>query len=102
MQVLVKTPIVFAILVISVGSYAQQSVANLNPAHATALEKYIRQREKGDYRVAFEKKVAAPLVCFLHQTIEKRKKLYFAVYETDEHFIMAPAGTGYLVKYEPQ
>lgn len=183
MQVVVKTIlIVFSVLLFSVVSRAQQSVTNLNLAHAAALEKFIHQRphleflsekeidqqtlkdmrknfgtrltpfyrvgdfnrdglqdfavilamegktpedqgpglaethryrhqlsvvifngqKKGGYRVAFEKKIAAPLVCFLYQTFEKRKKLYFAVYETDEHFIMTPAGTGYLVEYEPQ
>jgi hypothetical protein len=182
MQVLVKTTfVVFSILLFSVGSHAQRSLANLNPAHAASLEKFIRQRshltflsekeidqqtlkdmrknfgarltpfyrvgdfngdrlqdfavilatvgappddqgpglaqthrfrhqlsvvifngqKKGGYRVAFEKKITAPLVCFLYQTFEKRKKLYFAVYETDEHFIMTPAGTGYRVEYEP-
>jgi hypothetical protein len=181
MRVLVKTTlIVFSILLLSFESHAQQSVANLNPAHVVALEKFIGQRPQleflsekeidqqtlkdmrknfgarltpfyrvgdfnGDrlqdfavilaskgaapedqgpglaathryrhqlsvvifngqknsgYRVAFEKKITAPLVCFLNQKSERRKRLYFAVYETDEHFIMTPAGTGYRVEYE--
>lgn len=182
MQILTKAVlIVCSILLFSLGSQAQQSVANLNPAHAAALEKFIRQRphlkflsekqidqetlkdmrkhfgvrltpfyrvgdfnadglqdfalilatdgatpedqgpglaethrylhqlsvvifngqKRGDYRVAFEKKVTAPLVCFLYQTFEKRKNLSFAVYETNDRFIMRPAGTGYVVDYEP-
>src|SRR5688500_17959228 len=45
MQVLTKTAlIVFSILLFPLGSQAQQSIANLNPAHAAALEKFIRQR----------------------------------------------------------
>lgn len=57
-------------------------------------------QKSGGYKVAFVKNTTAPLACFLYQTFEKRKRLYFAVYETDEHFIMAPAGHGYLVEYE--
>ena len=58
-------------------------------------------QKSGRYNVAFVKNTKAPLVCFLYVTFEKRKRLYFAVYETDEHFIMAAAGNGYLIEYEP-
>lgn len=58
-------------------------------------------QKRGGFKVAFVKNTDAPLVCFLYVTFERRKRLYFAVYETDEHFIMAPAGNGYLVEYEP-
>jgi hypothetical protein len=57
-------------------------------------------QQKGGFRVAFVKKTTAPLVSFLHETPGKRKRLYFAVYETDEHFFMSPAGNGYLVEYD--
>lgn len=56
-------------------------------------------QRKGGYRVAFEKETDAPLVCLLSMTREKRPRLAFGVYETDEGFIMTPAGRGYLVEY---
>ena len=55
-------------------------------------------QRKGGYRVAFEKKTSAPLVSFLSETSQRPKRLYFAVYETDEHFMMVPAGAGYRVE----
>ncbi|MDQ2975558.1 MAG: hypothetical protein M3R69_09130 [Acidobacteriota bacterium] len=58
-------------------------------------------QKKGGFKASFEKNTTGPLVCFLYSTYEKKKRLYFAVYETDEHFIMSPAGRGYIVEYEP-
>jgi hypothetical protein len=57
-------------------------------------------QKKGGYKVAFVKDTDAPLVCFLNVTSEKRKRLGFGVFETDEHFIMTPAGKGYLIEYD--
>jgi len=57
-------------------------------------------QKRGGYRAAFVKNITGPLVSFLYVTFEKRKQLYFAVYETDEHFIMSPAGNGYVVEYD--
>jgi len=47
---------------------------------------------------AFVKTTKAPRVCFLNTANEKRKRLTFGVYETDEVFIMTPAGKGYIVE----
>jgi hypothetical protein len=58
-------------------------------------------QRRGGYKAAFVKNTTAPLVCFLYVTHEKKKRLYFAVYETDEHIVMSPAGKGYIVEYEP-
>jgi hypothetical protein len=46
--------------------------------------------------------VKAPSIASLslYETSEKPKRLYFGVYETDKHFIMTPAGNGYLVEYD--
>jgi hypothetical protein len=50
------------------------------------------------YKPAFVKTTKAPLVSFLNTTYEKRKRLMFGVYETDDSFIMTPAGKGYVVE----
>ena len=50
------------------------------------------------YTPAFVKTTKAPRVCFLNTANEKRKRLTFGVYETDEGFIMTPAGKGYTVQ----
>ena len=51
------------------------------------------------YHPAFVKQVAsAPLVCLLSLSKEKQPKLYFGVFETDEGFVMIPAGKGYRAK----
>jgi hypothetical protein len=55
----------------------------------------------GKYKVAFVRNVTAPLVCFINTMREKRTRLYFGVFETDEAFTMTPAGKGYIVEYEP-
>jgi hypothetical protein len=52
----------------------------------------------GGYRAAFIEKTSGPLVSFLNVTTDKRKRLYFAVYETDEHFVMSPSANGYVVE----
>ena len=93
----------FAIILATEGAPAEDSGLDLAESHRYRHELSVvifNGQKKGGYRLAFEKKVTTPLVCFLYETFEKRKKLYFAVYETDEHFIMAPAGVGYLVEYE--
>jgi hypothetical protein len=54
---------------------------------------------RGTYAPVFVKTTKAPLVCFLNLTYEKKKRLTFGVYETDEGFIMTPAGKGYLIEY---
>lgn len=93
----------FALILATEGTPAEDAGPDLAETHRYRHELSVvifNGQKKGGYRVAFEKKVMAPLVCFLFETFEKRKKLYFAVYGTDEHFIMAPAGACYLVEYE--
>jgi hypothetical protein len=55
----------------------------------------------GGYRVAHIEKTTGPLVSFLRVTTDRKRRLYFAVYETDEHFILTPSGNGYVVEYLP-
>lgn len=50
------------------------------------------------YRPAFERDYDAPLVCFLALSRERRSKLYFAIFETDDGFVMTPAGRGYIAE----
>ena len=52
----------------------------------------------GAYRPAFERDYDAPLVCFLAMSRERRSKLYFAIFETDDGFVMTPAGRGYIAE----
>jgi hypothetical protein len=54
---------------------------------------------RGSYKPVFVKTTKAPLVCFLNMTYEKKKRLTFGVYETDEGFILTPAGKGYIIEY---
>ncbi len=54
---------------------------------------------RGTYTPAFVKTTKAPLVSFLNVTSEKKKRLTFGVYETDDGFIMTPAGKGYIIEY---
>ena len=68
--------------------------------HEITIVIFNGQKRRG-FRPAFVKNTTAPLVCFLYGTYEKKKRLYFAVYETDEHFMMSPAGKGYIVEFEP-
>jgi hypothetical protein len=51
------------------------------------------------YKPAFVKTTKAPLACFLNLTSEKKRRLTFGVYETDDGFIMTPAGKGYIIEY---
>ena len=53
---------------------------------------------RGGYRPAFERDYDAPLVCFLALSRERRSKLYFAIFETDDGFVMTPAGRGYIAE----
>jgi hypothetical protein len=57
-------------------------------------------QKRGGYRVAHVEKTTGPLVSFLRVTTNKKRRLYFAVYETDEHFILSPSGNGYVVEYD--
>jgi hypothetical protein len=57
--------------------------------------------KRGGYSAVFVKNTTAPLVCFLAMTQEKKSKLYFAVYETDDGFVMTPAGRGYIAEGLP-
>ncbi|HKE58158.1 MAG TPA: hypothetical protein VKB46_15705 [Pyrinomonadaceae bacterium] len=50
------------------------------------------------YKPAFVKTTKAPLVCVLTTTSERRRRLSFGVFETDEGFIMTPAGKGYIIE----
>jgi hypothetical protein len=50
------------------------------------------------YTQAFVKTTKAPRVCFLNTTNEKRKRLTFGVYETDEGFTMTAFGKGYIIE----
>ncbi|PYS74567.1 MAG: hypothetical protein DMF69_01465 [Acidobacteria bacterium] len=50
------------------------------------------------YRPAFIKTTKAPRACFLNTTNEKRKRLTFGVYETDDGFVMTPAGKVYIIE----
>jgi hypothetical protein len=60
-------------------------------------------QRRGGYKAVFRKKIDAPLPCFLYSTFnEKKKRLYFAIYQTDSHFVMTPAGKGYIAEYEPE
>ena len=52
----------------------------------------------GTYKAAFVRRTKAPLVCFLNLTSEKKKRLTFGVYESDDGFIITPAGKGYIVE----
>ena len=49
----------------------------------------------GKYKAAYINDTSAPLVCFLGMSRGKRGKLYFQVPETEEGFVMTPAGQGY-------
>ena len=53
---------------------------------------------RGVYRPAFERDYDAPLVCFLALSQETRSNLYFAIFETDDGFVMMPAGRGYIAE----
>ena len=50
------------------------------------------------YKAAFVRNTSAPLVSFLAMSQERRSKLYFAIYETDDGFVMTPAGQGYIAE----
>jgi len=54
------------------------------------------------FKKAFIEDVEEPLVCFLNLTNEKKKRLYFGVYETDAGFIMTSVGKGYVVEYDDE
>jgi hypothetical protein len=54
---------------------------------------------RGTYTPVFVKTTKAPLVSFLNLTFEKKRRLTFGVYETDDGFIMTPAGKGYIIEY---
>lgn len=77
------------------------NLAETHRYHHSLLVVIFNGQRRGGYRVAFERKTTAPLVSFLAETSQKPKKLYFAVYETDEHFVMAPARNGYRVESQP-
>lgn len=53
----------------------------------------------GTYKSVFSKTVETPLVCFINISGDKKKWLYFGVYETDDGFMMTPTGNGYKAEY---
>jgi len=61
---------------------------------------------RGRFRKAFIEDIGAPWVCFLNtETVKRKKKLYFGVFEADSDTrIFSPSGKGYIVKYpdEPE
>ena len=56
---------------------------------------------KGRFKKAFIENIEAPLACFLHsEMVKKKRELYFGVLESDaDTRIFAPAGKGYIVEY---
>jgi hypothetical protein len=58
--------------------------------------------KKRRFKKAFIEDLEEPLVCFLNLTNEKKKRLYFGVYETHAGFIMTPVGKGYIVEYDDE
>jgi len=57
--------------------------------------------KKGTYNKALVEDIEAPYVCFLNtHTVKGKKKLYFAVFETDaDTRIFSPAGKAYKIEY---
>lgn len=56
---------------------------------------------KSGFTVAHTEDIEAPVTCFLNMSDGKKRKLYFAVYESDaDTFILAPAGSGYIMEFE--
>ncbi len=55
-------------------------------------------QKAGGFRKAFIRDIDAPYVCFLNQTQEKNKKLYFGIYETDESYLLVQNARGYVMK----
>ena len=53
----------------------------------------------GTYKSVFSLAATVPLVCFLNIEGDKKKRLYFGVYETDDGFILTPTKNGYKAEY---
>ncbi len=53
----------------------------------------------GTYKSVFSETATVPLVCFINISGEKKKRLYFGVYETDDGFTMTPTRNGYKAEY---
>jgi hypothetical protein len=56
--------------------------------------------KNGTFRNAFIEKVDKPLVSFLSWTPQSKEPLSFAVYATDDYFMMKPVSSGYVVEYD--
>jgi hypothetical protein len=56
----------------------------------------------GVYRLAHFQDVEAPLTCFIRVDDGRKKRLYFAVFESDADTItLSPAGKGYVAEPDP-
>lgn len=68
--------------------------------HSLAIIIFNGQR-KGKFTKAFIEDIEAPLACFLNtDTVRKKKKLYFGVFESDaDTRIFTPVGKGYIAEY---
>lgn len=58
--------------------------------------------KNGTFRNAFIEKVDKPLVSFLDWAPRSKEPLAFAVYGTDDYFMMKTAGRGYVVEYDEE
>ncbi len=58
--------------------------------------------KNGTFRNAFIEKVDKPLVSFLSWTPRGREPLSFAVYATDDYFMMKPTRRGYVIKFDEE
>lgn len=56
--------------------------------------------KNGTFRNAFIEKVDKPPVSFLSWKPRSNEPLSFAVYATDDYFMMNPAGRGYVVEFD--
>lgn len=56
--------------------------------------------KNGIFRQAFLEDVEVPLACFLNTDGDKKKELYFGVFESDaDTMLFTPVGKGYIIEY---
>jgi hypothetical protein len=91
----------FAVILVEQGPPSQDQGAGLAKTHRYRHDIAIvifNGQKNSEYRVAFQEKTTAPLVCLLTESSGKRKRLSFGIYETDEQFSIYPSGNGYRVQ----
>lgn len=90
----------FAVILVKEGGPTGDQGSDISETHRHLydLTIVIFNGVRKTYEPVFVKTTKAPLVSFLNLTNEKRNRVTFGVYETDEGFVMMPARRGYVIE----